>query len=161
MIGQEQEELGVMLEKKTFLDCNISSVKTDVNGADSLSHEKHNGSSASVNSNNENDIAEFLVKTEDNARSSSMSLCDGHLNIGDSICTISNSLSSTMDIKTSSTTNMCSSSCATTCSSSQDTCAVTSSANTDNCGSSVNCNSSTVSTSTPNLTPRDSLQDGM
>lgn len=148
-----------MLEKKNFLDCNNSSLKNDVNGTGTLNHEKHNGSTASVDS-AENDITDFLVKTEDNTKNSNMNLCDGHLNIGDTICSISNNLSSTMDIKTSSVSNMCSSSCATTCGNSQDACAVTNSVSAGNCISTVNCGTTSVSASTPILPSGEGLQDG-
>lgn len=159
LIDREQEDLEVMLEKKNFLDCNNSSLKNDVNGTGTLNHEKHNGSTTSVDS-AENDITNFLVKTEDNTRNSNMNLCDGHLSIGDTICSISNSLNSTMDIKTSSVSNVCSSSCATTCGNSQDACAVTNSVSAANCISAVNCNTTPVSASTPILPSGEGLQDG-
>lgn len=149
-----------MLEKKP-LDCNNSTVSSDVNGSDELCHEKHNGSNTSINS-TEKDISEFLIKTEEDSKSTTMNLCDGHLSINDNICSITNSLnSSTMDIKTSTVSNMCSNSCATSCVSSQDVSAVVSNGNSGTCGSEINCSSTTVSTATPVNPSRDGIQDGM
>ncbi|GBL74396.1 hypothetical protein AVEN_235362-1 [Araneus ventricosus] len=150
LIRREREDLDVMLEKKTFLECNNVTNKSDVNGTDSVSVsvEKHNGalSPLKISSVSGNDFSDFLEKSEESEKNSTMNHCDGHLNINESVCSIGSSLDgSTMDIKpnteSSMCPNLCSTSCATSCGNKQENC-VYSSANTTSCGKSTNCNTS-------------------
>ncbi|XP_054709210.1 protein BCL9 homolog [Uloborus diversus] len=155
LIKREQQDLKVMLEKKTFLECS-NGIKSDINGGETISHEKHNGAVLPVKSLSGNDISEFLMKSEENCKGSTMNICDGHLSISESVCSISNSLNcSTMDTKPSSVTNMCTNSCSKSCSTScgnpLDTCTVSSNGS---CGNGNNCISS-ASASTPVLSSQD------
>ncbi|KFM59870.1 Protein BCL9-like protein, partial [Stegodyphus mimosarum] len=156
-----------MLEKKTFLECSNGTVKQDINGTDSLCHEKHNGAVASVkiSSADGNGISEYFVKTEESSKSSNMNHCDDHLNISEGSFPITSSLSSSMmDIKSGSLSNMCANSCsnacATSCGSTQDTCAAANNGNGGICGNGISCNNSTsASTSAAVPSSRDNSQE--
>ncbi|GFS82580.1 protein BCL9 homolog [Nephila pilipes] len=167
LIKREQEDLDVMLEKRTFLECNNVALNPDVNGVDSTCIEKHNGALAPIKIPNisGNEFSDFLNKSEESDKNSTMNHCDGHLSINENVCSIGSSLDgSTMDIKPSTETNMgsnlCSTSCATPCVSNQDT-SVYNNTNSTTCGKSMNCSTSpsAIATTSAMSLPQDTTQE--
>ncbi|GFT38973.1 BCL9 domain-containing protein [Trichonephila clavipes] len=163
LIKREQEDLDDMLEKKTFLECNNVTLNSDVNGVDSACIEKHNGAVTPLKISNVsgNELSNFLEKSEESDKSSTMNHCDGQLSINENVCSIGNNVEDpTMDIKPNTETNMgsnmCSISCATSCGSNQDS-SVYSNASTTTSGKGAICSTSPIAVAT---LPQDTTQEG-
>lgn len=168
MYKREREDLDVMLEKKTFLECNNVTNKPEVvNGTDTICLEKQNGDVRSL----EICLPDFsdLIETSiDGDKSPAMNDGDDHLNIDESVCSISSSLGgSTMDIKSITEASMCANSCSssntTSCKNNQDVSVASSNANAVSSVKGESCNTSPSAIATTAAMPLslENTQEGL